>query len=244
MSRPLEALRERVWSPDLTVTVQQRAVLTVLVLHTDPAGLCWPGQERIAKRTGLSRRTVNYALKELEALGLIKRRSNPPASTRYTVHVLHSAPDARSTVQEMRSDCARDAHELPIELPRELPIHSEPDAFDVAWGLYPRRAGGNPKKPARKAWDNRIRQGASPEELTEGVKRYAEFVRATGREGTEYVKQGKTFFGPDGHWLEAYAIPIGREVSASPPSEQERARAAWAELNAEIEADIVRGEAA
>lgn len=81
------------------------------------------------------------------------------------------------------------------------------NAFDAAWTAYPKRAGGNSKTLARKAFEARLRTGVKPEALLSGVERYAAFVRATGKEGTEYVKQAATFFGPSEHWLEDWAPP-------------------------------------
>jgi len=81
------------------------------------------------------------------------------------------------------------------------------DAFNLAWKIYPRRAGGNPKGKAQKAWDARIKSGADWHDLWDGLIRYREFCKATGKWRTEYVKQAATFFGPDKHYLEKWEIP-------------------------------------
>ena len=52
-----------------------------------------------------------------------------------------------------------------------------------------------------------IFEGHTEEELLAGVRRYAVFVRATGKEGTEYVKQAATFFGPNKAFLERWTLP-------------------------------------
>ena len=82
-----------------------------------------------------------------------------------------------------------------------------PDAFESAWRDYPRRAGGNPKPAALKAWKARIKSGTDPGEIHRGVLRYARFIRATSKENTEFVMQAKRFFGPDEHYLEPWTIP-------------------------------------
>ncbi|MCW2485744.1 replication protein [Candidatus Symbiopectobacterium sp. NZEC127] len=79
--------------------------------------------------------------------------------------------------------------------------------FETAWQAYPKRAGGNPKHSAWKHWNARLREGITPEAMLEGVKRYAAFVTATGKLGTEYVKQAATFFGPDRHFEEPWQAP-------------------------------------
>jgi len=83
----------------------------------------------------------------------------------------------------------------------------EASVFDAIWDAYPKRAGGNPKATALKAYNARLREGVEPSELLAGVQRYAGFVAATGKLGTEYVKQASTFFGPDRHWEEPWDIP-------------------------------------
>lgn len=88
------------------------------------------------------------------------------------------------------------------------PLRGKNEAgFDEAWKLYPRRAGGNSKKAALRAWRARLAAGVKPETITDGVKRYAAFVRSKKKEGTEFVKQASGFFGPDEHYLEPWVNP-------------------------------------
>lgn len=82
-----------------------------------------------------------------------------------------------------------------------------PAEFEAVWAIYPKRAGGNSKADALKAWRARRAQGVSPEALHAGVERYAAFLRATGKLGTEFVKQAATFFGPGECWREPWAPP-------------------------------------
>lgn len=79
--------------------------------------------------------------------------------------------------------------------------------FETVWQAYPKRAGANNKSAAGKAWAARIKSGVTAARMLEGVQRYAAFVAATGRSGTEYVKQAATFFGPDHHFDEAWDAP-------------------------------------
>ncbi|WP_240656186.1 helix-turn-helix domain-containing protein [Pantoea dispersa] len=76
--------------------------------------------------------------------------------------------------------------------------------FETAWQAYPKRSGGNPKPSAWKAWSARIREGVKPADMLAGVQRYAGYITATGKAGTEYVKQAATFFGPDHHFTESW----------------------------------------
>ena len=79
--------------------------------------------------------------------------------------------------------------------------------FEKAWQAYPKRAGGNSKAAAFKAWNARLKDGVKPEVMLAGVKRYAAYVRATGSAGTQYVKQAASFFGPDRHFEESWQAP-------------------------------------
>ena len=81
-----------------------------------------------------------------------------------------------------------------------------PADFEAAWSTYPRRSGGNPKKGAFRAWSARVKAGADPAELLAGVSRYAQHVRAEGKENTRFVMQAATFFGPDEHYAEPWSV--------------------------------------
>ncbi|ECC1693755.1 replication protein [Salmonella enterica subsp. salamae] len=79
--------------------------------------------------------------------------------------------------------------------------------FETAWQAYPKRAGGNSKSAAFKAWKARQKDGVKPEDMLTGVKRYAAYCQTTGNTGTQYVKQAATFFGPDRHFEESWQTP-------------------------------------
>lgn len=81
-----------------------------------------------------------------------------------------------------------------------------PDEFELVWSIYPKRAGGNSKSDAFKAWNARIRDGTAAEEIYSGVERYGAFVKFEGNLNTQFVKQAKTFFGPGMHFSEPWAI--------------------------------------
>jgi hypothetical protein len=87
------------------------------------------------------------------------------------------------------------------------PAKADPPEFIHIRSAYPKRGGSQPWPKALKAAQARIREGDTWTDLLDGVSRYAEFVRATGKEGTEYVLQAATFFGPDKRYLEPWAAP-------------------------------------
>lgn len=87
--------------------------------------------------------------------------------------------------------------------------------------LYPKRSGDQRWPSAEKHIRARIREGFTWDQILDGVRRYAQWVRATGKEGTETVKQAATFVGTDKGFTEDYDIP--KHVNGTPkPSNQPR----------------------
>lgn len=89
----------------------------------------------------------------------------------------------------------------------------EPEGFAEFRQIFPPRAGSQPWTRAVRAWSARVGEGAAPAELIAGAKRYAEFIRATGRERTETVLQAATFLGPDKHFQNLYPAPAQKETA-------------------------------
>ncbi|EFH9080685.1 phage replisome organizer [Escherichia coli] len=83
-----------------------------------------------------------------------------------------------------------------------------PDVFEQVWLEYPLRAGANPKKSAFSAWKARLREGVPPEAMLDGVRRYARYLAATGKTGTEFVQRATTFFGPDRNFENPWLLPV------------------------------------
>ncbi|MFD1216389.1 helix-turn-helix domain-containing protein [Microbulbifer celer] len=89
-------------------------------------------------------------------------------------------------------------HEPPVD-----PIESE---FDQLWTDYPKRAGGNPRADALKAY-RKQRKSHPFDEIHAGLLRYRRFCELTNKIETEYVQQAKTFFGPGKHWQGDFPLP-------------------------------------
>ena len=77
--------------------------------------------------------------------------------------------------------------------------------------MYPRRAGSQSWQGAEKALRARLREGHKPDAILAGVRRYFEFCDATGKVGTEYVKQASSFLGRDLHFTNDWAPPARRD---------------------------------
>lgn len=87
-------------------------------------------------------------------------------------------------------------------------IYSPSDGeFDALKAMYPKRAGDQKWKAARKAINARIAEGATWHELFDGARRYAAFCQATGKIGTEFVKQASTFYGTELNFRLPWDLP-------------------------------------
>lgn len=92
---------------------------------------------------------------------------------------------------------------------------SEDAVFEAIYAALPKRLGGHNRKATYNAYRASIRRGADPDAMLAGAKRYAVFCDAMDRTGTEYVKQGATFLGPQECWLEEWQVPLTVSRSAN-----------------------------
>jgi len=108
-----------------------------------------------------------------------------------------------------------------------------PSEFEDVWREYPKRIGSNPKKKALSAWfargDEATFDGDEESEMAEqyrmflGAIRYCEFCDKT-VEDKRFVMQAATFFGPDKHYENDWAIP---EIADTAPKDNNQLEA-WA----------------
>jgi len=78
--------------------------------------------------------------------------------------------------------------------------------FDEAYKALPKRKPSHNRKSALRAYNARRRAGVSAEELLEGAKRYARYVRSEKKESSRYVMMASTFFGPDQHYAQSWEV--------------------------------------
>lgn len=88
-----------------------------------------------------------------------------------------------------------------------LTVHSD---LDEVKRLFPKRAGSQPWPNALKAINARLAEGHTWAEMVSGVSRYADYIRVTGKERTEFVLQAATFFGPTKRFLDDWTPPATR----------------------------------
>jgi hypothetical protein len=86
-------------------------------------------------------------------------------------------------------------YQRPKGRPKGAKIEYTPE-FEALWSLYPRKA---PKSLAYEAYQARLRQGYTHEEMLRGVKGYLADLKKRGTD-EKYFMLGATFFGPHLRW--------------------------------------------
>lgn len=228
MELMVRAMKAKVGNP------LRKLVLIKLADNASDQGECWPSVPYIAEQCEISERSVQNHIKQLVEDGFVsvEERKSSNGLNRTNVYTLNlrtganAAPSGARPAPGGETAAPGGANAAPVSGAGAAPGIShlfesvkEPvkeTLFDLAWSLYPKRAGGNPKASALKAWDARVREGVEPADMLEGVKRYAKFVSQTGKTGTEYVKQAKTFFGPDRHYEENWMAPASSGIKEDP----------------------------
>lgn len=202
--------------------------------HDDGSSI-YPSVKTMARHTRLSERSVQYALRDLEASGEIRREGLSPRGTpSYSIGVQILQGGAKYDTEGVQPVAPDPSVRDPSDLKRS-PLY--PPAFEELWKLYPERAGSNPKRAAYASYSATITRyagrGISGEVPTgsgivwsqvhawiqAGLERYVAYLQATGKTATEYVMQMSRFCGRDEPWREDWRIPVGR---AGRRAEQER----------------------
>lgn len=86
---------------------------------------------------------------------------------------------------------------------------TQPDieGFQDFQAIFPKRAGSHRWPDAQKHWKARLREGYTAVDMTEGARRYQAFIKATGKERTEFVSQAASFLGTAKLFLEPWDLP-------------------------------------
>lgn len=133
----------------------------------------------------------------------LKRKSNA-RSTSVATELQHPSPSPSPSVREIATQSTGDEFA---------------EKFAELKSLYPKRSGDQRWPSAEKHIRARLREGFTWDQILDGVRRYAQWVRAAGKEGAETVKQAATFVGTDKGFTEAFEIPSN---GTSKPSSQPR----------------------
>lgn len=189
---------------DRTVRVDglAEALVSIGWLAVDAEGITIPNfaehnGDSAKERSQKNQRQARW--RERKSAGLVDETSDAAAST------------APSTREEKRREEKKEPKAKATVRPSPAP--GDEGLFPEAWLAYPKRAGNNSRADALKCWQARLKDGESPETMLAGTRRFANFIAATGKTGTEFVMQASRFYGKSMHYREAWPLP----VAASPP---------------------------
>lgn len=120
------------WAAEVRGLTPTQKLVLMMLAHccngSAGAAVCWPSQARLAELTGLSERSVRYALRELEARCLIQASAGQGrTSSRYRL-ACDDSPNRRLDLPEPEPDPAREGQALPHKPDREgQPLPHKPD---------------------------------------------------------------------------------------------------------------------
>ena len=101
-----------------------------------------------------------------------------------------------------------DIPETETETEREAEKETETlSRFEEIRKVYPKRGGGQKWGDAERAYNARLTEGHTHEEMLAGCERYARFLSITGKAGTEFVQMAATFLGRNKGFLEPWTPP-------------------------------------
>ncbi len=133
------------WKQDLKAP--EKLVLLALADHSDDKGKCWPGMTGIAKKCGLSRRSVIDVIKRLEQAKLIKvkKRKRDDGSNSSNLYVLdftsseNTAPHGEGNALDSAGNNTRGGEgAAPESINRNH--QNKPNAhFATFWSAYPKK---------------------------------------------------------------------------------------------------------
>lgn len=228
------------WSQD-GITSNEKFLLVAMAGYatTDNGNKCWVSAKKLASRCSMGERTVRRLLSQLVEKGLIE-----DTGQRYDYHnrvivwglnletgqidrIHETCQTGRETCQIGREtgQTGRETGQIGRTLNSINSNNSSKsiytDDFETFWQAKPKRAGGDSKAKAFKAWAARLQEGKSPESMVQLAQRYHRYCEAEGKLGTQYVKQGATLLSKDQDFDEQFELPkktagskLGRIVDA------------------------------
>lgn len=211
---------------DRRLTYRQLVVLSVICSFRQGSNdlTVSAGRDEIAERCGLHPSVISAATTDLVNLGWLEKsgRGGRSLKTTYMISILETVAESETVTHHATKTVADSATRLyRTEVNTDMVClkakDTEPEGFAECWSAYPKREGGNSRADALKAYRGRLKNGALPDDMLAGVRRYAAYCAAKGMVGTAYVKQAATFFGPGEHWKELWDAPTAMPAADQKP---------------------------
>jgi hypothetical protein len=120
--------------------------------------------------------------------------------------------DIKMISTRYQSDIPETETETEKELETDTDRHASVPAvtqsrFDEIRLAYPKRGGSQKWSDAERAYNARLAEGHTHEEILSGCERYNRFLTATGKVNTEFVQQAATFLGRNKGFTELWQPP-------------------------------------
>lgn len=203
------------WAVDQKLPCRDKLVLLMLANYaSSETGDCFPSVMLLAEQCGLSKSSVLRSIKSLESQGLLsinrscKNGVNMPNFYSLNLKGVVSHRH-QGGVTQTPGVVSHRHHNLSLE-PIIEPITSYPlenDSFERFWSAYPKRDGGNPKKPAEQKFKIALRK-AGAETIISAATRYAADQRNRyGASPSPYTKQAATWLSQE-CWTEYQPTPL------------------------------------
>lgn len=162
--------------------------------------------EMLATITGHEEEVVEEAIKQFKSLGMIDVSKNGAiymSDIQNFIGRSSTEADRKRAFRKRMADENKDIEEKPkeksvVEEKRAEKPKGYTTEFEEVWQEYPRH---KEKSMAYKSYHARLTDGYSHEELLSATKAYAAECRKN-RTDEKYIKQGKTFFGPNTPFLD------------------------------------------
>lgn len=90
---------------------------------------------------------------------------------------------------------------------KDSPASVTDSRIDEIKKVFPKRGGSHKWGDAERAYNARLAEGHTHEEMLAGCERYARFLSITGKVGTEFVQMAATFLGRNKGFLEPWTPP-------------------------------------
>lgn len=200
------------------------AILLMLAHYANRDGEAWPSMPTLAQHANVDVRSVKRAIKQLSDTGHIEVIGHGRCNQNRYLISMHSR-DASVPSDSGDADVTSDT-DVPTGRDVDVPIVGTPvspntlrnttnqplygamevmdDLFERFWQAYPKRAGANPKAPARKKFLTKAKT-TDPEFIIRAAERYADDVdereRTDRRYSRDFVCQAQTWLNQE-RWSE------------------------------------------
>jgi HNH endonuclease len=157
---------------------------------------------------------------EIDNIQLLCRPCNRAKRTRLQELLRLAQPLAEQAQQTSSPEKRRGELELESDI-RAVATATRTDGgqdFEEFWKTYPKRAGANPKTPARQKFLAAVKSGVPSAEITQAARQYANEQRQLGKIGTEHVAMASTWLNQK-RWGDypATAPPSAKPAYLTPP---------------------------